>query len=167
MKKVSSSNNVFIFANKTRDIHESSPENYHKLILENTTKLCKIGDEELPSDINSEVTNIADNLNIGYYGKETSVHNSIKDHKGNFNSNPKCRLINPSKSELGKVSKIILDNINESLRSKLNVNQWINSASVINWFSSINNKSDHTFLLFDIVEFYPSINEKLLDDVIK
>jgi len=30
----------------------------------------------------------------------------------------------------------------------------------------INNKSDHTFLSFDIVEFYPSITEERLDDVI-
>ena len=30
---------------------------------------------------------------------------TLKDHKENFNSKLPCRLINPSKSELGKVSK--------------------------------------------------------------
>ena len=89
-----------------------------------------------------------------------------KDHKDNFESNPKCRLINPSKSELGKVSKVILDNISNRLREKLKVNQWKNSNSVINWFNSIKNKPSHTFSSFDIVEFYPSITEKLLDNVI-
>ena len=91
---------------------------------------------------------------------------TLKDHKDNFNSNPKCRLINPSKSELGKVSKIILDDINNRLRSKLHVNQWQNSTSVIDWFNFIINKPSHVFLSFDIVEFYPSISESLLDEVI-
>ena len=91
---------------------------------------------------------------------------TLKDHKDNFDSNPKCRLINPSKSELGKVSKNILDDINNGLRSKLNVDQWKNSASIINWFESINNKPNHTFISFDIVEFHPSITEHLLDQVI-
>ena len=47
---------------------------------------------------------------------------TIKDHKENFNINPKCRLINPAKSELGKVAKTIVENIN-SVRGKLHCNQ--------------------------------------------
>ena len=46
---------------------------------------------------------------------------TIKDHKENFPSNVKCRLINPSKGELGKVSKVILDNINNNIRSAINI----------------------------------------------
>ena len=34
---------------------------------------------------------------------------TLKDHKNNFRSNPTCRLINPSKSELGKVSKQLVE----------------------------------------------------------
>ena len=37
---------------------------------------------------------------------------TLKDHKENFQSNPKFRLIKPSKTELGKVSKVVLDEIN-------------------------------------------------------
>ena len=98
---------------------------------------------------------------------KTPAFITLKDHKANFESNPKCRLINPSKSELGKVSKVILDDINNRLREKLKVNQWKNSNSLISWFNSIKDKPSHTFLSFDIVEFYPSITEKLLDNVIK
>ena len=43
--------------------------------------------------------------------------------------------------------------------------EW-NSSSVIDWFNSIDNRPNHTFISFDIVEFYPSITEKLLDNVI-
>ena len=91
---------------------------------------------------------------------------TIKDHKENFPSNVKCRLINPSTGELGKVSKVILDNINNNIRSATNVNQWKNSKSVIDWFQNIEGKPNHTFLSFDIVEFYPSITEDLLDRAI-
>ena len=38
----------------------------------------------------------------------------LKDHKENFENNPKCRLINPAKSESGKLSKVILDKINSN-----------------------------------------------------
>ena len=88
---------------------------------------------------------------------------TVKDHKDNFPANVKCRLINPAKSDLGKVSKIILDNINNEIRSITKVNQWKNTKSVTDWFKSIEGKSKYTFLSFDIVDFYPSIKEDLLD----
>lgn len=34
---------------------------------------------------------------------------TIKDHKNNFYSSPQVRLICPSNSELGRLSKLILD----------------------------------------------------------
>ena len=79
---------------------------------------------------------------------------TIKDHKEDFETNPKYRLINPSKSELGKVSKQILDDINSQMRNTVNVNQWKNNTCVIEWFKNIRNKPNHTFLSFDIAEFY-------------
>jgi hypothetical protein len=91
---------------------------------------------------------------------------TLTDHTENFTSNPKCRLINPAKSELGKVTKVILDSINDTIRTVTKVNQWKNSLSVIEWFKNIPNKSGHAFVSFDIVEFYPSISEELLDKAI-
>ena len=32
---------------------------------------------------------------------------TVKDHKSDFQSNPTCRFINPSKSQMGKISRII------------------------------------------------------------
>ena len=43
---------------------------------------------------------------------------TIKDHKDGFPNKVACRLINPSKSHIAKVSKSILDNINEAIREK-------------------------------------------------
>ena len=36
----------------------------------------------------------------------------------------------------------------------------------MNWYSDIPNKNRHTFAVFDIESFYPSITEKLLTDSI-
>ena len=48
----------------------------------------------------------------------------VKDHKENFQNNPKSRLINPAKNNLGLVSKQILDRIDNNIRSKMKLNQW-------------------------------------------
>ena len=37
---------------------------------------------------------------------------ALKDHISNFANKPTCRLVNPTKSEINKVSKTILDQIN-------------------------------------------------------
>ena len=92
---------------------------------------------------------------------------TIKDHKDDFRSNPQYRLINPNKSELGLLSKKVLQDVNDKLRSRLNVNQWQNSTAVIEWFNKIHEKSECSFLVFDVKEFYPSIGEKLLRDALE
>ena len=87
---------------------------------------------------------------------------TVKDHKESFPNNAKCSLINPSKSELGKVSKRILSNIVETVRNKTKLNHWKNSESVINWFVNLQGKERASFIQFDIKEFYPSIRKILL-----
>ena len=46
------------------------------------------------------------------------------------------------------------------------MNQWGNTDSAINWFKAIENKSQFFFIRLDIVEFYPSISENILDTAI-
>ena len=126
---------------------------------DNVTKTYKLTDNEVIEEINFELSQITDNLS-----KEAFV--TLKDHKENFETNPKYRLINPAKSELGKISKIILDDINTQIRNATGLNQWKNSLSVIDWFKNIKSKPGHSFLSFDVAEFYPSITEELLDKAI-
>ncbi|PIK55408.1 hypothetical protein BSL78_07679 [Apostichopus japonicus] len=91
---------------------------------------------------------------------------TVKDHKENFENNLPCRLINTAKSETGLISKVILDRINNAVRTATKVNQWRSTLSVIEWFRNIQNKDKHTFISFDIVEFYPSITRSLLEKAI-
>ena len=87
---------------------------------------------------------------------------TLKDHKGNFQNNPKCGIINPTKSEIGIVSKHYIEEINKSIRRGIKVNQWRNAQGVISWFTGIKNKEKSSFTKFDIVDFYPSISKDLL-----
>ena len=98
--------------------------------------------------------------------KKREAFISLKDHKENFEDNPKCRLINPAKGDSGKISKLILDKVNTRLRTILSRNQWRNAQNVIEWFGNIEQKSRHSFISFDIVDFYPSISENLLDQAL-
>ena len=41
----------------------------------------------------------------------------------------------------------------------MQLNQWENTSTVIDWFITIQKK--HSFVIFDIKDFYPSIKEKL------
>ena len=79
-----------------------------------------------------------------------------------------CRLINPAKSDSGKIRNLILDKINTKLRTIFNVNQWRNTQNVIRvyWFGNIEQKTRHSFISFDIIDFYPSISENLLDQAL-
>ena len=72
---------------------------------------------------------------------------TIKDHKSDFQSNPTCRLINPSKSQMGKISKIILQDICAILRIALNINQWHSTEDCIEWFHNLD-KNDKCFFFY-------------------
>ena len=92
---------------------------------------------------------------------------TLKDHKDNFQNNPKCRLLNPTKCELGKVSQQILTKKLTIIRRKTNLNQWKNSYSVIEWFKNLKNKKNLSFIVFDVVNYYPTITLELLLETLK
>ena len=47
---------------------------------------------------------------------ESEAFITYKDHKEDFNLRPKVRLINPSMSFIGKISKQILEKANKEIR---------------------------------------------------
>ena len=146
-----------------------APSTYDKLLTENITKayqLAQAKTERSTISIVCELKEIADDLNITNQVEkmtQTQACISIKDRKDDFENNTKSRLINPAKNDLGKVCKSILDRINNEIREQTIANQWSNSNDTIAFFNSINDKNRHTFLSQDILDFYPSISEKLID----
>ena len=91
---------------------------------------------------------------------------NLKDHKPNFNNNPSCRLLNPTKTEIGKISQQILSTTNSVVREKSGLQQWKNTKSTLEWFTNLANKNTLNFIQFDIKDFYPSINSDLLNQSI-
>ena len=73
--------------------------------LENETIIVKVY-----SKINKEAKQIVNNYEIADRIdclRKFHPFLSFKDHKDNFLSNPKCRLINPTKSQIGKISFLL------------------------------------------------------------
>ena len=70
----------------------------------------------------------------------------------------------PAKSELGKVAKVVVENINKTSEKSYTSNRYAksNTSNVIDWFQNITNKGNFIFIQFDIEEFYPSITKYLL-----
>ena len=129
--------------------------------------------DSFETEINREAKAIATSLHLDNRIQKRPKRNvfvTLKDHKDNFHRNTPCRLINPVKSEIGKISKQYLDNINYAIRQKKKkkrLNQWTNTARVISWFKkSTSNKKNCKFLKFDIKNFYPSFSENLVENAL-
>ena len=120
--------------------------------------------------INAARKQVLDNNKVLKRKKTNGENNcfiSLKVHKENFQNNPTVRLINPAKNELGKKKKVILDEMNKNIRENLQLNQWKNASTVIDLFITIQEKHLHSFVIFGIKDFYPSIKEKLLIKALK
>ena len=128
INNIKSSKKMFILADKTQK------EDHEKILYENVTKTYKKANPSLPKKINIEAKEIAKEFNLD------EKLNIMANHKPDFRTNPKYRLLNPTKRELGKLSKHILQTTNTELRNKIKVNQWQNSSEVIEWFKNIPNK---------------------------
>ena len=147
---------LLIAADKTTNFYKLEPSTYNDLLEKSITKSYKNALPERTQAIHKENKDIATKLGIDDRVDTTADKDAfitLKDHKPNFANKPTCRLINPTKSEIGKVSKKIFDRINSTK----------NNAAVINWFTSIKNKQHSSFICFDIEEFYPSISQDLLN----
>ena len=165
-ERIKNETKLLIVADKTTNFYKLEPSKYNDLLEQNITKSYKKAHPNTIRDIHTENKKIATQLGIDDRVDTTAKKDAfitLKDHKPNFANKPTCRLMNSTKSEIGKISKEILDRINSKITRASKFNQWKNSASVIEWFKSIENKQHHTFVCFDIVEFYPSISQDLLN----
>ena len=158
------------FADKTTNIYHLTREVYDKIRNGSITATHKKSSNNIKKKINAAGKQVLRNnkfLKRMQTNEDNNCFISLKDHKENFQNNPTIRLINPAKNELGKISKVILNNINKNIRENLQLNQWKNTSTVIGWFIAIQNKHLHTFVIFDIKNFYASTKEKLLIKALK
>ena len=141
-------------------------DQYTKLLNEIITKPCRKTNKNFVNKINKDAKKIAKPLSIDdrvQKIQESQIYTTVKNHKANFPHSSRCRLINPSKTDIGKISKTILDEIIIHLVSSIKVNQWKNSDTVINWFKNIPEKKSCTFIVSNIENSYPSISLELFN----
>ena len=134
------------------------------------TKSYKKSNIKTVNEINKEANVLTEKLKINDRVQciaQNEAFITIKDHKPSFPKNVACRLLNHWKSQIGKVSKVYLENINNSIRSSTNLNQWRNSKTVIDWFKTIPLQKESHFLKFGIASFYPSISQNVLSEAIQ
>ena len=108
IKLINSSRNIFLSAEKTENVYEITKEDYEKIIHENVTKKYKKADMSLPKRINREPRKNAKTFHVAdrlaTMAKQESFIILIY-YKEDYRTNPKYRLLNPTKSQLGKISK--------------------------------------------------------------
>ena len=110
-----------MYADKTTNIYRMEKGDYGKLLKGNISKSYKNSTCDVKRDtVDKEASEIAKQLRREermekYAGRNAYI--TPKDHKDNFINNPKCRLINPTKSEVGLLSKQVLKRINIDVRN--------------------------------------------------
>ena len=142
---------------------------YQSLLAKNIQSCYKKTTSRHEAKVNKEAKQLTEQINLEDRVEAIAKRDAfltIKDTKPNFRNNTKCRIINPSKPELGKVSKKKLEVTVKEVVKKTGVNLWKSTGEVIQWFKGIQNKESASFIVFDIQEFYPSISEKLLNDAL-
>ena len=169
LQQMKNEKKLFIKADKTNKYYKVDPEEYSELLKRDIEKGYKKSDEEAVNKVTKGDKKIAEDLKLEDRIFKTTERQSyllLKDHKENFANKKQSRLINPTKTNLGRVTKQILETVRNVIKEKTNLMQWMNTVSVLQWFKKIENKKNYTFIQFDIESFYPSIGEKLLRNAI-
>ena len=120
MRHISKCKNLIVPLDKTSNFYEISVSDYKKLLNDNITKdYEKCTDKTL-----KEAKNLISNLKIHDKILKMPLKNAymtVKDYKENFLTYPKCKLINTSKYDVGRIVKIKIECINKAVRLKSNL----------------------------------------------
>ena len=116
---------------------------------DNITSIYSRADENFEKEINTQAKKITDKLEISDRVEKIGHRNAyitLKDHKKEFPKKIKCRLINPMKSNIGKISKQMLEEINKDILKKTKLRQLKNTEEAITWFKNTNFKTRKQFI---------------------
>ena len=134
---------VVVPADKSTNMYKMNKNDYNNHLTNSITKSYKKSNDAKADAINKDAYKIANKLGLDDRMErlqKSEAYITVKDHKEGFPANPSFRLINPSKTDIGKVSKVILDKVNSELLTRIEVNQWKSTKGVIEWFKEIPDK---------------------------
>ena len=127
MRRFKESDSIFVKSDKSGNLYEIEKGKYKQMMFKEVVKNYKKAPPDLEKELNCEAKMLAHRLGIVDRVEKYNTKNcfiTIKDHKSDFKTNPECRLINPAKTQIGRVSKIIVQEICDSVMLALNINQW-------------------------------------------
>ena len=125
---------------KTSNMYRLTKERYDQLIMNSVTSTYKKANNNIKKQINMTGKSLIGDKNAikrTETNEEGNRFTTIKDHKENFDNYPTVQLISPTKSELERISKLILDKINKKISQKFELNQCKNTDVVIGWLKQI------------------------------
>ena len=171
LDRIKQSKDLIVAADKTRNFYSIKPENYEKMRHEDITKTYKRADRTQVNEVNACAAKIARSLELEdrmQVYKECEAFLSVKDHKPEFPAVVKRRLLNPAKSDIGRVSKVILQRVNADIIKKTGLKLCRSTGQVLEWYKEVvvSYRGNMSFLLYDIEEYYPSISPTLLNDAL-
>ena len=135
VKTIRNSKQIYVAADKTTNYYKLNKNEYIKLKENSIRKTYKKNNYTVIDSINKEAKQIVKKLKLDKKLinqlplKDCYV--TLKDHKDNFFSKPETRLINPSNSDIGQISKIIVEKVNKSIRKTKEFNQWTSTEEVL------------------------------------
>ena len=160
---------ILVKGDKSRRIFQVDKEDYVKAMKDEITKKYKKANPQKICEVNREAARLTSKLELDDRIDalpEGEAFFTFKDHKNNFPERTELRLLNPSKSNVGKISKKILDRVNTDLRLKTGFNQWKSTNDCLNWFNDLEGKEDFRCTKLDIQSFYPEIGKQLLKNAL-
>ena len=166
VKAIKNDTKLIIKADKTNNFYKLDNNQYDKLMDKHIQAEYKKATKSQEKSTEENERTVARSLKVDDRLEITAKKEAfitLKDHKPNFKNKAECRLINPTKTEIGKVSKNIIEKLVTTIMLVTSINLWRSTKEVISWFSSADIKKNSAFISFDIVSFYPSISEKLLN----
>ena len=155
---IKASKKILVSADKTRNQYRIPVDQYKEMVTDALTTVYekKQDTRQKLERVNEEAYNIAKTFPVGQNNnlsdrmdviRENECFITLKDHKPDFPGRISTRLINPSRSSIGRISKNLLDNINQNLKLKTELNLIKSSKEAIYWFNGIQNKNSYRYFL--------------------
>ena len=169
MSKINQSKKLLVKGDKSNNFHETDVEQYDKAMKREIQKDHKKASNQDFQKVAKEDRKMAEKMDIAdrvFQTPKVEAFATIKDHKPNYLNSLPARLINGTKQNLGRASKLILEKIVTNVRNISKLNQWKNTPAILQWFTSIPDKASYSFIQWDIVDFYGSISEQLFTDAV-
>ena len=110
---------MLVAGDKSTNFHKMAPQKYNELLQKSIHKEYKKAPPQIVKNIHASHVKIVSELELETRVFQTSRRQlfiTIKDHNENFQNNPTCRLINPAKLEIGRISQKITARINAIVR---------------------------------------------------